>query len=104
MRDSCGIQSFDSLEAGKIPGVERQDSLHFVDAHDRNEMGVMHLDSGDAIIHEQSAPLFVYCEAIGGNRSRDSNRRARRSVSAGDKPKPLRSTGRVEAFQNSPRF
>ena len=54
------MQSFDPGEAGKILRVERQDFLHSVDAHGRNEMGVMHLDSRDAIIHEQSTPFFVY--------------------------------------------
>jgi hypothetical protein len=61
MRHGCGMQSFNSSEAGKILRVERQNFIYSVDAHGRNEMGVMHLDSRDAIIHEQSTPFFVYC-------------------------------------------
>jgi hypothetical protein len=59
------MHSFDSCEAGKILRIERQDCFHSVHEHGRNQVGVMHLDSRDAIIHEQSAPLFVYCQAVG---------------------------------------
>jgi hypothetical protein len=50
-RHGCGMQRFDSGEAGKVLRVESQDSLHSVDAHDRDEMSVMHLNARDAIIH-----------------------------------------------------
>jgi hypothetical protein len=52
MRHGRRMQSFNPAEPGKILRVERQDSPHFVDAHDRNEMSVMHLDSRDGIIHD----------------------------------------------------
>jgi hypothetical protein len=51
VRHGCGMQRFDSGEARKVLRVERQDSLHSVDAHDRDKMSVMHLNAGDAIIH-----------------------------------------------------
>jgi hypothetical protein len=65
MRNGCGMQSFDPGEAGKILRVKRQDFLHSVDAHDGDEMSVVHLDARDAIIHEQSTPFFVCRQAIG---------------------------------------
>ena len=59
------MNGFDFVEACIVCCVEGQNSLDAVDEHSRNKPGVMHLGSGDAIVHQQSAPFLVDRRRVG---------------------------------------
>ena len=52
------------VEAGEVFCVEGKDALYAVDMHGCNEPCIMHLDSGDAIVHQQSPPFLMNCKGV----------------------------------------
>ena len=59
------MDCFNVVEAREIFCIEGKDATNAVDAHSSNESCIMHLDSGDAIVHQQPSPFVMDREAIG---------------------------------------
>jgi hypothetical protein len=68
-------------EAPEVPHIDGRQSADAMDIHACRQPGIVDLHALD-VMHDQKRP--------------------RRSVSATLKPNPFLSSGRVEAFQNSP--
>jgi len=58
------MDSFDLVEARETFCVEGQDTLYVVDVHGGNKPRIMHLNPGDAIVHQQTTPFLVDCESV----------------------------------------
>lgn len=58
------MNGFNLPVARKVFCIEGQDSLHSVDTHCRNQPRILHLNSGDAIVHQQTPPFLMNCESL----------------------------------------
>lgn len=87
------MENAESGEAPEIPDIDRQYLPDAMDIHGRCRPGVMDLHAQNVMRDQQGPPAIVDFPAV----------RQKLEISfATLKPNPFLSSGRVEAFQNSP--
>jgi hypothetical protein len=83
----------------EIRDIQREDVVYTVDVHCGGQSGIVNLNAQDAVLHDNSAPLSIDPSLSGKKIMPASIACTSRAASATVKPKPLRSRGRVMAFQ-----
>jgi hypothetical protein len=92
------MDGFDAGVTCEVFFVESQNPFHGVHSHGRDQSRVVNLDAGDMVRDQEFSPFLMR------RRNFSSKKPARRPASSGDSPYPLRSSGRVQVFQNSATF
>jgi len=59
------MNGFNPIESREILCIEGQNPLDAVDKHRGDEPCIMHLNSADAIVNQQPAPLLVNRQIVG---------------------------------------
>jgi len=104
IRKGTGVYGVDVWVTLKIVRVEREQMSHGVNFHSGGQPCVIYLNAADGMGHNETPPFVVDGFAIRQEYHALSIVRISRSASAGVKPKPFRSAGRVATFQNSAIF
>lgn len=96
------MENAEFVDAAEIPHVDGQQLPNPMDIHARRP-GVMNLHTLNVVRDQKRPPAVVNLPTVRQKLEVSFDHTASRSVSATLKPNPFLSSGRVEAFQNSPR-
>jgi hypothetical protein len=92
------MNGFDLIEAREILRAEGQNTLHTMDMHGGNKPCILHLDSGDAVVHQQPAPFLMYRWVVGEQSEAGFNGDCVPIRFDWGKPVSIRLAGLVKAF------